>query len=532
MYGSAPQRVGLNIGRVVLMSILGGAFVLLFAQSVEARCTKDTDCKGDRICEKGKCVYSEKRSKPQRVTPSRKLIVVFDTQGDFDGAKGQIGHLKPGWQKRLRRHLVKRLKSTGLYKVVSNKKVKKATTTKTGCKDFSCRVSLCRKLGVAKYLYSAAKRDGDICTITAALYDIRKAKSGRPVVVSGSCVEEGIKYQANTLVYQLVYPGLTPIVVFDVQVELEDKLASGWKNRLREHLVGQLMETRLYKIIPKEEVAKELAGKSCGDFLCRLRVSHQLGALKYLYSNISHSRNMCSISAAFYDVKSKRSGQPVVVSSVCLEKDIKRKMGSAVTKLVFPRKEYSEYSRIVLARRRASGCTQHSDCPQKHICKEGRCLSEATIGYMATQKSAVASWALEFFLGFGIGHYYAGRVGWGVYGSIMSTIESVGIGLMVGYVRPDFDCRGYCVAGAIAFGVGELGHVISWIAAPILTASDNRKKLDMYLYPHKYKGNAYVRTNSLHVWSSTARERERLKYMRLFSTVESTVIIPVFGHSF
>ena len=37
--------------------------LLFFTINLFGECTKDTDCKGDRICEKGECVFSESKDK-------------------------------------------------------------------------------------------------------------------------------------------------------------------------------------------------------------------------------------------------------------------------------------------------------------------------------------------------------------------------------------------------------------------------------------------------------------------------------------
>jgi hypothetical protein len=39
----------------VLLALLSGGSVLLASLSAHAECTKDTDCKGDRVCDAGKC---------------------------------------------------------------------------------------------------------------------------------------------------------------------------------------------------------------------------------------------------------------------------------------------------------------------------------------------------------------------------------------------------------------------------------------------------------------------------------------------
>lgn len=41
--------------RVVCAAVGGGALFVLSAASASAQCTKDTDCKGERVCEAGKC---------------------------------------------------------------------------------------------------------------------------------------------------------------------------------------------------------------------------------------------------------------------------------------------------------------------------------------------------------------------------------------------------------------------------------------------------------------------------------------------
>jgi hypothetical protein len=52
--GPLPLAFGSMRGRAV-WTLLSGASVLLVCGLANAQCTKDTDCKGDRVCEAGKC---------------------------------------------------------------------------------------------------------------------------------------------------------------------------------------------------------------------------------------------------------------------------------------------------------------------------------------------------------------------------------------------------------------------------------------------------------------------------------------------
>lgn len=62
----------MNSKRALVSVLVGSLLVLCLVLDARAQCTKDTDCKGDRICSRGECVdplpggrgsYSDRRSR-------------------------------------------------------------------------------------------------------------------------------------------------------------------------------------------------------------------------------------------------------------------------------------------------------------------------------------------------------------------------------------------------------------------------------------------------------------------------------------
>ena len=72
------------LSRLIAVAIL---FVLFFAMGTHADCTKDIDCKGDRICEKGICVNPGQAEQSPAVMNANKQNRFEDLLGKIDGRR-------------------------------------------------------------------------------------------------------------------------------------------------------------------------------------------------------------------------------------------------------------------------------------------------------------------------------------------------------------------------------------------------------------------------------------------------------------
>jgi len=88
------------------------------------------------------------------------------------------------------------------------------------------------------------------------------------------------------------------------------------------------------------------------------------------------------------------------------------------------------------------------------------------------EKSIAGAFLLEFFVGFGVGHFYAGNPNWGLIG-LFSNIS-----LVYGIVRTVEDANALSI---VMIAVGGLGKLTSFIMVPILVQADNKKKRQLYL---------------------------------------------------
>jgi hypothetical protein len=86
------------------------------------------------------------------------------------------------------------------------------------------------------------------------------------------------------------------------------------------------------------------------------------------------------------------------------------------------------------------------------------------------QKSVAGAWALEFFVGFGVGHYYAGSTKWGIVGTASSGVQWTGIGILIASVYEGG--LYYLTPGIILTIIGSVGHTVSWIAT--ISATEDR----------------------------------------------------------
>ena len=169
-----------------------------------------------------------------------------------------------------------------------------------------------------------------------------------------------------------------------------------------------------------------------------------------------------------------------------------------------------------------SGC--NPECPVGHICIDKKCQNlqhelERRVIMLENRKSPLASWALEFVPGFGIGHYYAGRKTWGAFGTVASVFEYGGLAIALAchHVGEDSAERRDCVIFGIVLGcVGAVANISSWIAAPILTIRDNREKVMQKLKEQK-KGFVSKR---IHFDSGCEKENT------IYNVKDDRVIIP------
>ena len=165
---------------------------------------------------------------------------------------------------------------------------------------------------------------------------------------------------------------------------------------------------------------------------------------------------------------------------------------------------------VAPADNKSSSKSCHPTCRDGYHCKEGRCVSDCNPPCRGNRvcnsqgkcvspansalreslirqkmKSPAGAWALEFFLGFGIGHYYAGNSGWGAFGTLAGLLLWSGVGMLSSGLQVDTNCEHEGVdncsppvtvgIGALFAGLGGLGRIVSFIAAPILVSGNNRE---------------------------------------------------------
>lgn len=129
------------------------------------------------------------------------------------------------------------------------------------------------------------------------------------------------------------------------------------------------------------------------------------------------------------------------------------------------------------------------ECAPQYVCVEGRCVPRggagpAGYGYASAEKSPAVAWALEFLIGFGSGHYYAGNNTAGVLGTIASLVEWTGISLVIASTSAvECDAYGDCsgdesllLTGVSLWVIGGVGNLVSWISAPIIVNNDNEER--------------------------------------------------------
>jgi hypothetical protein len=109
--------------------------------------------------------------------------------------------------------------------------------------------------------------------------------------------------------------------------------------------------------------------------------------------------------------------------------------------------------------------------------------------YAPGEKSPAVAFILEFFLGFGIGHYYAGNSNWATFG-LVSGISLYG-GMI--YLISSIESSGNNIALPIMLIVfGAVGKMTSMIAAPIVTSQNNEKKRLKYYHSLRYNNNNQI----------------------------------------
>jgi len=184
------------------------------------------------------------------------------------------------------------------------------------------------------------------------------------------------------------------------------------------------------------------------------------------------------------------------------------------------------------------------ECTKNQLCVKGRCETGWDEGRQLDlnqyqdmeEKSAAASWALEFFIGFGAGHYYSGQTGWGIFGTLSSVFLVTGAGLTCGALAGDSinSINGdLFAAGMIIFLAGEIGHTVSWIAAPIVTSMDNKKKRAIKMQYQKSLLSDFYSSTTFNVTKISPKFRnDQVHLLRQGRHTEKPVIIQVLNLSF
>ncbi|MBW2733651.1 MAG: hypothetical protein JRH20_14780 [Deltaproteobacteria bacterium] len=130
-----------------------------------------------------------------------KLVAVFDLNDRGVG-------LSPSMVQRLSEYLSLQLASTAVYQVVPRDQLKKRLSQQKvdsyrACYSQSCQIEIGKELAAQKTLATTLMKLGGVCTVTAVVFDLRKAASEGGASVEGTCSEDGIVASIKHLVKKL-----------------------------------------------------------------------------------------------------------------------------------------------------------------------------------------------------------------------------------------------------------------------------------------------------------------------------------------
>jgi hypothetical protein len=132
------------------------------------------------------------------------IVAVFDIEDNGVGlAKATLT--------RLTDYLSMNLATTGHYQVVPRSQLKmrldeEKKESYKECYDQSCQISIGRELAAQKSLSTMIAKIGSRCTVTAVLYDLRRATGEGGATTEGGCSEDNILKSIQSVIAQLPRP--------------------------------------------------------------------------------------------------------------------------------------------------------------------------------------------------------------------------------------------------------------------------------------------------------------------------------------
>jgi hypothetical protein len=100
------------------------------------------------------------------------------------------------------------------------------------------------------------------------------------------------------------------LAVFDIQ-DLEGQIEKSTLDQLTEYLATQLTETKRYRVIPRDQLRKQLAAekarsyKECFDVSCQIELGKAVAAEKSVVTKLLRVGSRCALTAQIYDLKTE-----------------------------------------------------------------------------------------------------------------------------------------------------------------------------------------------------------------------------------
>lgn len=132
----------------------------------------------------------------------RQILAVFDIEnrGGLDLSRKLTARMSD--------YLAMRLAASGRFEIIPRDQLKQRLSQQKvksykQCYDQSCQIEIGRELAAQKTLATAIIRLGSNCTITAVIYDLRKATSEGGASVDGGCSEDALTRSIMNLANKL-----------------------------------------------------------------------------------------------------------------------------------------------------------------------------------------------------------------------------------------------------------------------------------------------------------------------------------------
>ncbi len=134
------------------------------------------------------------------------------------------------------------------------------------------------------------------------------------------------------------------------------------------------------------------------------------------------------------------------------------------------------------------------------------------------KKSPLLAFGLEFFIGWGTGHFYAGNHGWGIYG-LSGVLSMIYGAIQLG--NNNFE-------SALWFMVyGGISRLVNIVSAPLVTMHKNKKKKKKYILKMRKQGFSPYQYSG---FQNNLQWQPQTPYTRIENN--KSLVIPIFHTAF